>query len=270
MHSGQSNFYFATIRKVSVAFGSLFNNIHVQRFDDVGGQGNVTNTIKVPLSYAAGQKWYIQKRFDQEAGKTIQTRISLPRIGFELTGIQYDPQRKVQTMGFNQGFDENDASSFFKQLNPVPFDLSYNVYIAIKNVDDGLQIIEQILPYFTPSYNLSIKEIPELSIVRDVPVIFQGSVDLQDDYQGNFDTQRVLIYTLSFVAKSYLYPPINDENLIKKVFVNYYKDKEMEEKQNVTTVKVNPIDSQFNEDWESDTTHYSEEQFDSNGQPIEV
>ncbi len=268
MFANQNPFYFATIRKITVAFGTLFNNIRVVRHEFSGGVGDELKTIKVPLSYASGSKWYVHRRQDVPAQSTIQTKVSLPRIGFELTGLEYDADRKVNTLNNTVKTDETNPDSFFRQLNPSPYNFSFDVHIAVKNMDDGLQIVEQILPYFQPSYTLNIKDIPELAISKDVKVVFAG-IGLTDDYEGSFDDDRILIWTLSFVVKGYLYPAIGDAEVIKKVITNFYKDEEMTVKSNVVTVKVDPIDSAFDDDWEDVTTIFDESDLDSNGDPIE-
>ena len=268
MFAGQNPFYFATIRKTSIAFGTLFNNIRIVRTENSGGLGSTIRTIKVPLSYAAGSKWYVHRRQDIPAQGGVQTKVSLPRIGFELTGLEYDADRKMSTLNQKTVVDDTDPDSFFRQLNPSPYNFSYDVHIAVKNMDDGLQIIEQILPYFQPSYTLNIEDIPELSISKDVKVVFAG-IGLTDDYEGSFDDDRVLIWTLSFVVKGYLYPAIGEASVIKKVINNFYKDEEMTVKSDVVTVKVDPIDSAFDDDWSPVTNIYDETQLDSNGDPIE-
>lgn len=268
MFQGQAPFYFATLRKITVAFGSLFNNIKIVRYETSGGIGDKLKTISVPLSYASGNKWYVHRIQDIPAQEKIQTKVSLPRIGFQLTGLQYDANRKTNTLNKFTSINTEDPDSFLKQLNPSPYDLAFDVYIAIKNMDDGLQIIEQILPYFQPSYTLNVKDIPELDIVRDINVILMG-VDLTDDYEGSFEDDRVLEWKLTFVVKAYLYPVIGEASVIKKVIASIYKDEELiGDKNSVITVKVDPIAASFEESWAEKTNIYSEDELDSNGNPI--
>ena len=266
MFQGQPAFYFATIRKVSLAFGTLFKNVYIQRFEGVGGKGTVTRTIRVPVSYGAGSKWYVQRKQDISAGEGVQTKISLPRIAFEMTGLQYDANRQLSPLGNNTAINTSDASSFLKQLQPVPYDFQFDVAIAVKNIDDALQIVEQIIPSFSPSYNLSVNDIPELNIGRDIPVIFSG-IQMTDQYEGAFDDLRIQEWTLSFIVKGYLYPPIRDAEVIKKVFGNIYKDKTLNDKQSVVTVEVDPIASSFDETWSDSVNFYEESDLDSNGEP---
>jgi len=190
-----------------------------------------------------------------------------------MTGIQYDQTRKTNTINSVTGIDTLDPNNFLRQLNPSPYDISYDVHIATKNMDDGLQIIEQILPYFQPSYTLNIQDIPELAITKDVPVLFQG-IGFRDEYEGGFDGERVMIWTLSFVVKGYLYPPIGNAAIIKKVIATFYKDQDLVTPSGAVTVKVDPINSAYNavdsngnQAWTILTDIYGEEQLDSNGNP---
>jgi len=267
MFYGQSPFYFATARKISVAFGSLFNNIYIQRFDDVGGQGNVIRTVRVPLSYSAGEKWYMHRKQDVPAQEQIQTKISLPRIGYELTGFQYDAQRQLNKLNGLTTVGTSDVTQFLRQLNPVPYDFSFDVNIAVKNMDDGLQIVEQILPTFDPSFNLNVQDIPELQIVRDVPVIF-GGVTKTDTYEGGFGETRVLEWTLTFVVKGWFYPPIKDAEVIKRVLVDVYKDKELAEKYETLTARVDPLTAMPEDDYDIVVDVFNEDELDTNGMPI--
>lgn len=268
MFVNQSPFYFATVRKISVAFGSLFNNIYIQRFDEPGGKGDVIRSIRVPLSYAAGEKWYIHRKKDIPAQESVQTKISLPRIGYRLVDMRFDQSRKLNTMGDTTAPKTGDITQFLKQLNPVPYDLAFEVDIAIKNIDDGLQIIEQILPNFAPSYTLTVKDIPELAIVKDVPIILSG-LNLTDTFEGSFEEPRILVWTLSFVVKAYIYPAIKDSDIIRKVIANIYKDSELTTKSEVITVRVDPIDAEYDDDWKAETNIYQEEELDSNQEPNE-
>ena len=140
---------------------SLFNNIHIQRFDDVGGTGNVIRSIRVPLSYASGEKWYTHRSQDIPAQENIQTRTSLPRIAYSLEGMQYDANRQLNRFNCTTAIKADDVNTFLRQLNPVPYDFTFEVYIAVKNIDDGLQIIEQIFYlslHFGSHKNLQRKE----------------------------------------------------------------------------------------------------------------
>ena len=203
--------YHEIFRKTVVAFGTLFNNIELRRNDEV---------MKVPLAYGPKQKFLA--RLDQVPDPTNKrVQITLPRISFEINGISYDSSRKVSpTQKIKVAKDTDENKNVFM---PVPYNLSFELAIISKNQEDGLQILEQILPVFQPHYNLPIKMVPEMSEVRDVPIVL-NSVDYEDDYENNFQTRRAIIYTLQFTCKTYLYGPITDQKTIKKVVTDYYAD----------------------------------------------
>ena len=201
--------YHEIFRRTVVAFGTLFNNIELRRSNDV---------MKVPLAYGPKQKFLA--RLDQNPDPTNKrVQITLPRISFEINGIQYDSTRKVsptQKIKFPKDGDENKNAYM-----PVPYNLSFELSIISKNQEDGLQILEQILPFFQPHYNLPVKLVPEIDETKDVPVILT-SVDYEDDYENNFQTRRAIIYTLQFTVKTYLYGPVTDSKTIKKVITDMY------------------------------------------------
>ena len=203
--------YNEIFRKTVVAFGTLFNNIELRRSDEV---------MKVPLAYGPKQKFLA--RLDQVPDPTNKrVSITLPRISFEINGINYDASRKVSpTQKIKVAKDTDENKNVFM---PVPYNLSFELAIISKNQEDGLQILEQILPVFQPHYNLPIKMVPEMSEVRDVPIVL-NSVDYEDDYENNFQTRRAIIYTLQFTCKTYLYGPVQDTKVIKKAITDYYAD----------------------------------------------
>ncbi len=208
-------FYNEIFRSVIIGFGTLFNGIEVKHSSD----SSVESVIKVPLSYGPTQKFLA--RMDQEANLNKPVQMTLPRMSFEFIGLQYDPSRKstqTQTV-VNQ---TSDGNSVKKSYVPVPYNMSFTLSIMTKLNDDMLQITEQILPYFQPAYNLSINYLGELKEKRDIPIQLD-SIDMSDDYEGNFDTRRALIYTLSFTAKVYLFGPITDvtSQIVKKVTLGY-------------------------------------------------
>ena len=203
--------YNEIFRKTVVAFGTLFNNIELRRSDEV---------MKVPLAYGPKQKFLA--RLDQVPDPTNKrVQITLPRISFEINGIQYDASRKVSpTQKIKVAKDTDENKNVFM---PVPYNLSFELAIISKNQEDGLQILEQILPFFQPHYNLSVKLLPSMSETKDVPVVL-NSVDYEDEYEGDFQNRRAIIYTLQFTVKTYLYGPVTDAKTIKKVITDMYTD----------------------------------------------
>ena len=212
-------FYNQSTRNVVVAFGTLFNTIQLHKKD---GSGNIVQSMKVPLAYGPKQKWLSRLTEDPNLSKKVA--VTLPRIGFEISGITYDPARKLQktvkVKKVADGIDNNQVKSGFM---PVPYNINFELYVLSKNSDDALQIVEQILPFFQPDYTVTMKEIPELDIIRDVPIIL-NSVGYEDDYEGSFTSRRSIIYTLSFTAKYYMYGPVSASNIIRRVQVDQYAD----------------------------------------------
>ncbi|AOO10243.1 tail sheath stabilizer [Synechococcus phage S-RIM8] len=230
--------YHEIFRKTVVAFGTLFNNIELRRTDEV---------MKVPLAYGPKQKFLA--RLDQTPDPTNKrVQITLPRISFEINGITYDSSRKVSpTQKIKIAKDTDENKNVFM---PVPYNLSFELAIISKTQEDGLQILEQILPYFQPHYNLPVKLLPDANETKDVPVVL-NSVDYEDDYEGDFSTRRAIIYTLQFTVKTYLYGPVTDSKVIKKVITDYYTDT------NTTTaprevrytIQPDPIDADADDDF---------------------
>ena len=211
-------FYHETMRKVVVAFGTIFNNINIVRKNN---SGTIIQKMKVPLAYGPAQKFLT--RLDNDPSLNKKVAVTLPRIGFEIANLAYDPVRKLNRV---QKFKKTKSSNTNKldvQYMPVPYNLDFTLYIMAKNSDDALQIVEQILPYFQPDYTITINDMSDMGIKRDVPIIL-GSVSYEDNYQGNFEERRAIIYTLTFTAKFYLYGPVTSSKIIKTVQVDQYTD----------------------------------------------
>ena len=203
-------FYNEIFRSVIIGFGSIFNGIEVKKSNSV---------IKVPLAYGPTQKFLA--RMQQEADLSKPVSITLPRMSFEFLGLQYDPTRKstqTQTI-INQ---TPDGANVKKNYLPVPYNMRFELSIMTKLNDYMLQIVEQILPYFQPAYQVPINFLGNLKEKRDVPIQLDN-ISMEDDYEGNFDTRRALIYTLQFTAKTTLFGPISDVTgkVIKKTSIGY-------------------------------------------------
>ena len=211
-------FYHETIRKVIVSFGTMFNNINLVRKDS---SGNISQSMKVPLAYGPREKFLVRLREDADLSKTIA--ITLPRIGFEIANLSYDPTRKLNRVQKFKKVKGSKASQLDTQFMPVPYNIDIELYVMAKQSDDALQIVEQILPFFQPDYTFTINDMADMGIKRDVPIIL-NSIAYEDDYQGDFTTRRALIYTLSFTAKFYLYGPVTSSKVIKTVQVDQYTD----------------------------------------------
>ena len=213
-------FYHETMRKIVVSFGTLFNNIQIVRKNSSGA---VVQSMKVPLAYGPQQKFLA--RLNSDPSLASKVAVTLPRLGFEMNGITYDPSRKLNRV---QKFRKvktsaNDADKLDTQYMPVPYNINFTLYAMAKNSDDALQIVEQILPFFQPDYTLTINDMADMGIKRDVPIIL-NDVSYEDNYQGDFTERRAIIYTLAFTAKFYIYGPVTSSSVIKTVQVDQYTD----------------------------------------------
>jgi hypothetical protein len=216
-------FYNEGMRKIIIAFGQLFNNIIIQSTSSTGA---VTKRIKVPLAYAPKEKFLV--RLDQQPQLDDRSfAITLPRLGFEISGLAYDPTRKLTRV---QKFKKVKAGESGEVLNynyvPVPYNISLNLYAFTATAENGLQIVEQILPFFQPDYTITVNVLPELNIKRDIPIIL-NSVAYEDSYSGDFTTRRAVIYTLNFTAKTYLFGPMSNQGVIKTVQSDVYTNTNM-------------------------------------------
>ena len=208
-------FYHEILRKTVIGFGTLFNDINIRHRD---ASGTSFSNLKVPLAYGPIQKFLA--RIQQQPDLNREIALTLPRLSFEMTGMQYDPSRKT---GVTQTFLANQSGNVKKVYMPVPYNVTFELNIISKLNDDSLQIIEQILPYFQPSLNITINLISAIGEKKDVPVVME-SITQNDQYEGGFDSRRLIIHTLRFTAKTYLFGPVAEstDGLIKRVDVDYY------------------------------------------------
>lgn len=227
-------FYWGTIRKGIVAFGNLFNNIHIDRRDSTGA---ITQSIKVPLSYAPKQK-FLARIAAQPQSFEQSFEISMPRLAFEMTNIQYDPNRRVSIVQQNRAVNST-STTLNTQYAPTPYNIGITLYAYGKNQDDILQIVEQILPYFNPDFNLTLNAIPALGIKNDLPVVLDG-ISFEDDYEGDFTQRRGIIWTFNFTMKLNFYGPVNKQGIIKTTTVTTFSDPALSSKQGTYTAQVDP------------------------------
>ena len=216
-------YYHSIFRKSIIAFGTIFNNIVIKRRS---GSSNL-ETLKVPIKYGPTQK-FLAIIAAEPSPQREQTQIQLPRMSFEIKGLQYDGSRKLVPTQFAKtspptGADKDGKPVQYSQFLPVPYNLDMEMSIIAKNQDDGLQILEQILPNFHPSLNVSIEVIDETHEERDIAIVL-NNVDYTDDYEGDFSQRRTLIWTLRFTIKTYLFGPVNAQRDIRKVVLDYRSD----------------------------------------------
>ena len=204
------HFYNSSVRKLVVGFGTLFNEIDVNRFN---ADGSVKEKIRVPLGYGPKEKFLVRLRQPASIDDGVDVRMTAPRLGFELTGFAYDTTRKRNTLSRRIGTGAADAvSSVRSNFAEVPYTFDFSLSVFVRHMDDGLQIIEQILPYFTPEFIVTLN-MNELAKKVDVPIVL-SSVTNTTEYDGDFETGRLINFDLNFTAKSYVYGPIKDSKII--------------------------------------------------------
>lgn len=245
-------FYHQLTRKYVILFGNMFNNITVKRIN------KITNAeierFKVPIVYAPKEKYYARLRADPDLERPIQ--VLLPRMSFELVGFTYDASRKQNSLlKMPKASTTTKAAS---QYTGVPYDLSFNLEIYARNIDDGTHVVEQILPYFGPDYTVSMSAIPSMGFIKDVPIIL-NSVTNQIEHEGNFDSVRYVSWTLNFTVKAWYYGPVTEAKIIRKVFANIYNDPSL---QAGNLVRVNITEPLANSTFKIDDlvyqgTHYN-------------
>ena len=237
---------------MTIAFGQLFNNIQIKRKDS---SDNVIQSIRVPLAYAPKEKFLV--RLDQQPDlDNREFSITLPRMSFEISTIEYDATRKLNRL---QKFKKVKTGADGKILDynymPVPYNISYTLNVFTATAEAGLQIIEQILPYFQPDYTVTVNAIPGLDIKRDVPIIL-NSVNYEDSYSGDFTTRRAVIYTLTFTAKTYLFGPAKTQKVVKTAQSDLYSytDTVNKAREERIIIVPNPTSSDADDDFGFTTT----------------
>jgi hypothetical protein len=223
---GNAHFYNRTIRKVVVAFGTMFNDILLQRYSVDGTTKQ--ELFKVPLTYGSKEKYLTRITSDPNLTKTISSTV--PRISFEMTGMSYDSGRKqVSTL---QNFSANTATGIKTQFAPIPYNFDFSMSIYVRNTEDGTQILEQILPFFTPDFNVTVDFISPMDQKYDMPVIL-NSVSNEVDYEGDFMSTRLIIWNLEFTAKGYIWPPVKTGKIIRQANTSIYIDTQTRTSQKV-------------------------------------
>lgn len=211
-----STFSHSTIRNCTIAFGALFTGLKIRRNSEAGV---VLAELDVPLAYSAREKWVSRLTGNPDLKRS--TSMTLPRMAFQLIGIEYDPARKLNSMNKFTNIVAGDTSSLHTSFAPVPYNLNFELYTAAKTIEDSLQILEQILPYFKPSYNVSINTMPSLGIIQDTPIVLHN-IQMDDNYLADFKEERLVTNTLQFVIKTNLFGPVTTSAVIKNADVNMY------------------------------------------------
>ena len=238
-----NKFYHSTIRNAITSFGSLFNNIRIDRIDP---ENNVVQTIKVPLIYGSKSKALSRIRSQPEL-EDRAFHMLMPIISFEIHSFQYNPQRKLPPL--NQSKSPFSDTSSKTQYTSAPYDMTIVMTILVKNREDGLRIIEQILPYFNPVYTLTLNDIPDMGIQRDMPIAMTG-IDYTDEYEGPVEKTGMITWQLSFNLNLNFYGPISTTNVIKTATVNTHISSDTSVKSGQQyVVSVDPLTATQDDDW---------------------
>lgn len=248
------HFYHEKIRKVVATFGTMFNNLHVVRKDASGAS---ISQMKVPLSYSPRQKFLdrIRETANMEDAKLA---VKLPRMAFEMTALYYDPTRQLaKTNNFTKNVEGN-ANVRTKFFTSVPYILNFQLNILAKTNEDAVQILEQILPFFNPSYTVTMKQFSDYpDVTEDIPITLIGT-SFVDDYEGSLENRRTIIYTLDFEIKTSFYGPIADAKIIKKAIVDFKNPDLPSDDANslIERITVEPTDPDAGPDTIDFTTNY--------------
>jgi hypothetical protein len=226
----QAPFYNESLKSLTAAFGTLFNDIQITRSGVRGG------TINVPLSYASRDKAWIRRTQDDDLN--FNMRMQFPRLAFFMTNLTYDPARKI-----NQMQTVSDGVPGNRTFHPVPYDVDFELYVATAHLEDGLQIIEQILPYFAPEYTISVKQFPTLTFIKDVQIKLNSITPADNTPDSEFEDVRVMEWTLSFTAKAWIGGPTNTTGKSIKDIKMFFFDSDIEAVDPTQTVEVavNPL-----------------------------
>lgn len=218
-------FYHQHIRKAIVAFGMIFNNININRVD---GNNVTQQVIRVPLAYSTKQKFLSRIAQIPDTESRGEAAIVLPRMGFEIQQFEYDPARKISPIQKNKAIIDNANSNYVSRTYvSTPYNMTLSLYVFAKNQEDGLQIIEQILPFFNPDFNVTVNELPELGIKRDIKITLDG-IDYDDAYEGAFADRQSIIWTLNFTMRLNFYGYISDQGVIREAIANAYAESNLE------------------------------------------
>lgn len=207
--------YHGLVRKYVTIFGSIFNDISIVRTDT---NGESVQNIVVPVMFGPKERYLARQ--DQNEDLLRPVSLLQPTVSFNLTGLRYDPKRKLNSLGYCTTGSSN-SGTLKRQMNPVPYILEFTLSIVSRNTDDSLQILEQILPFFSPTLMVSANLIPEMNYQNTSLPITLMSISHDDFYEGSFESKEYIEWTLVFELQGYFYGPIGDSKIIKEVTVNF-------------------------------------------------
>jgi len=234
--------YHRIIRKVVIAFGNLFNEIKLARYDSNGVE---QEHFLVPIVYGGKEKYVSRLEGDPDLDKKVQ--VTLPIMSFEMTDMSYDASRKLNTNMKNTSHSGHTGTSL-AVYNPVPFDFDFSLWAYVRNIEDGAQLMEKILPYFTPDYTVNVNLIPEMGVVKQLPIVLK-SVSHEIDYEGDYNSKvRNIIWTLTFTVKGYLYGPVAEPKVVKTAITNIYDDTSMSHNSTTTIMNTGGLGNYQNDE----------------------
>lgn len=242
----RQHFYHQHIRKAIIAFGTIFNQITVKRFNTAN---ETVQSLRVPLAYSPKNK-FLARIAEVPATTTQAAAIILPRMGFEITGLQYNPARKINLLTKNVAVGQGDDPNMLRsQFTSTPYDMGVSLFIMSKNQDEGLQIIEQIIPFFNPDFCVTITDIPEMGIKRDLQIVLD-SINYEDNYEGDYLQRRSIIWTLNFTLGLNLYGPVEQQGIIRTAIAQTYTDIDQPNYQQKYQVTTDPDDATPDGTWD--------------------
>ena len=216
-----THFYHKRVRTAVSVFGSLFNNLNVLR---TNSSNQVISQVKVPLSYAK-KRDFLSRIEDIGTGESeYKLAIKLPRMSFEITSMTYDATRQLPKVNTMSRAIQNSVISRQRLYSATPYTIGFALNIYAKNQDDALQVVEQILPYFTPQYTVTVKPFTDIpTLLEDVPITL-SSVSMNDDQGTPLGSQRTIVYTLAFDMDILLHGPTSTDGqkIIRDVRTNYF------------------------------------------------
>ena len=211
----QDNYTHDSCRRYHTYFAALFSSVYIDR---ELSDGSIAARFKVPLHFAKIE--HALERVQEDPDITRPEAIALPAMSFDMIDAKYSPERHQATRNRLAGQIQGDPNRFDVMHVPVPYDFHFRLSILIKNIDDGLKIIEQILPYFAPDYTANLEMIPEMGIFQDVPVVLE-STSMDFDVPNDYKTRVTYIWVLDFNLQGYLYGPIKKWPVIKFANVSF-------------------------------------------------
>ena len=206
------HFYNGIIRKYIIMFGRMFNDIDVVRYNG----DDAAQTIRLPIAYGPSEKWLT--RLDEDAGLNKAVAVQLPRLGFEMTSMNYDPTRTLNKMTKSSS-PSTYTNSVSSQYTPIPYNFNITLTGMFAYQEDAVQVTEQIIPFFRPEWTMSLKLLDSIPDYYDIPTVL-NNMSMEDTYEADFMSRRAIIYTWDFTVKGYLFGPVRNKGVIKRTIID--------------------------------------------------